>query len=176
MLYFNPTDRPYHIGDTLYYDLYADIDEDDAIMGFGFDLSFDGGATFISTPGDSGSSLTFDNFTGNSDYFYYEPLFDDGDTISGWRTLFEPDVYGTGIRLGTFEFTAFALGTETFMLDADDLGPFGTEGLVQGKIGGEGIMPNRPSASAHYVPEPYTWLLLLILLPGLIRKKGGKAR
>ncbi len=169
-LYFDPVDQSYNTGDILYYDLYADIDTDDAIMGFGFDLSFDGGATFISGPGDSGSYLTFDNFTGNTAYFYYEPLFDDGDTISGWRALFDPDISGIGILLGTFEFTAHALGLENITLDADDLGPFGIEGLVQGKINGEGFMPNIPIATASPVPipEPGTIFLLGFGFIGLI--------
>lgn len=72
LLYFDPIDQLYNIGDTLTYELYADIDAADAIMGFGFDLSFDGGTTFITSPGDSGSYLTFDGFTGNSSLFYYD--------------------------------------------------------------------------------------------------------
>jgi hypothetical protein len=44
-LYFDPLNQLYDLGDTLTLDLYADIDEADAIFGFGFDLSFDDGTT-----------------------------------------------------------------------------------------------------------------------------------
>lgn len=177
ILWFDPAQQLYDVGDTLSIDLYADIDANDAIMGFGFDLSFDGGITFITSPGDSGSYLTFDGFTGNSSLFYYEPFFDDGDTISGWRAFLDPDVYGAGILLGSFGFTANDLGIETITLGADSLGPFGTEGLVQGAIGGVAFMPNIPSAQASPVPEPATILLLgsgIIGFAGL-KKKIRKA-
>ena len=178
-LYFGPTDQTYNVGDTLAYDLYADIDIEDAIMGFGFDLSFDQGSTYISNPGDSGSYPTFDSFTGNSNLFYYEPFFDDGDTISGWRTFLEPDVSGLGIKLGTFSFTANALGIETITLGADSLGQTGAEGLVRGFSAtnpGGAFMPNIPTAIAAPVPEPGTILLVATGLIGLagFRKKLRK--
>jgi len=53
-------------------------------------------------------------------------------------------VYGTGILLGSFEFTANNLGIETITLGADSLGSFGTEGLVQGAIGGVAFILNLP--------------------------------
>lgn len=174
MLYFNPVGQTYTIiGETLTYDLYANIDAKDAIMGFGFDLSFNGGTSSVSGPGAYGDYLTFDSFTGNSDYFYYNALFDDGDTINGWRAFFDPDISGTGIRLGTFTFTTHATGgIETITLLADDLGPLGTEGLVQGKVGGVAFLPNIATATATSttapVPEPATCLLFLCGLVGAV--------
>jgi len=173
-LYFYQNHQQYDVGDILTYDIYADIDSVDAIMGFGFDLSFDGGTSFISGPGTSGSYLTFDSFTANSNYFYYDPLLDsDGDTLSGWRAWGASDLSGSGIWLGTLQFTAFGLGTETITLGADDLGLYGTEGLVQGALGGVAFMPNTPTATASPVPEPATMMLVATGLAGLagIRRK-----
>lgn len=161
-LWFDPAHQLYDVGDTLTIDLFADIDEDDAIMGFGFDLSFDGGTTFISGPGDTGSYLTFDGFTRNTSLF--PDLFsDDGDTINGWIGFVDPDVFGAGIKLGTFEFTAHALGLETITLGADDIGTkISVEGLVPGFTASHvySILPNNPTATAAPVPEPATLLLV----------------
>ncbi len=172
-LYFDPSDQVFNIGDTIYYNIMADIDEGDAIMGFGFDLSFDNGSTFVAGPGGSGSSLTFDSFTPNG-VFAYDSRFDDGDTISGWVGFSDPDVWGTGITLGTFQFTAYALGTERIFLGADDLGLIGIEGLVPGHTATitDSFMPNNLTAIGSAVPEPSITFLVgsgLISLLGFRR-------
>jgi hypothetical protein len=171
-IYFNPQNQIFNIGDTLNFGLMADIDSADAIMGFGFDLSFDGGNTFISGPGASGSALTFDNFNPNAALgFSYDPFFDsDGDTISGFLGPFDPDVSGNGVNLGTFSFTAFALSHETIQISADDIGSiFSTEGLVPGftSINFESFLPNdaiasvTPVAIASVTPVPLPPMLVL---------------
>ena len=177
-LYFDPLDQLYGLGDTISLDLYADIDEADAILGFGFDLSFDNGTTYVSGPGDSGDYLTFTGFDFNSALFVFS-FWDDGDTISGEVPIFDPYVWGD-ILLGTFNFvapTSNPIGLETIYLGANDLGPFGAEGLVQGAIGGTAFIPNNPTASMSPVPEPGTIFLVSAGLIGLagIRKKFGKS-
>lgn len=177
-LWFEPVDQTYSLGDTIYVDLYADILEVDAVFGFGFDLSFDGGSTFVNI-GDDGSYLTFTDFQVNTAYFQFDelfpPLWDDGDTIAGEVAFGEPDVWGDDILLGTFTFLAPVTGTiglESIYLGplADDYGIFGEEGL----LGFTALMPNNPEATVAPVPEPATFLLFgsgLSALAALRRKK-----
>lgn len=176
-LWFEPVNQSYSSGDTIYVDLYADILELDAIFGFSFDLSFDGGNTFVSSVGDTGSYLTFSGFVANSTYFdtFLPPLWDDGDTIAAEVLLPDPLVWGDDILLGTFSFTSPAvgpLGVETISLypAAGDYGIFGDEGLLGSS---SALMPNNPSATVAPVPEPATMLLFgtgLTALVGLRRK------
>jgi len=177
-LWLDPNTQLYDTGDTLTLNLYADIDEMDAIWGFGFDLSFDNGSSSISGPGESGSYLTFTGFTPNSAYFQYDPFFpplwDDGDTIAGEVPFCNPDVWGENILLGDFSFDApdsGPLGTENIYLGplAGDYGIWGEEGL----FGLSAYMPNNPTATAAPVPvptpEPGTVLLLSLGMLGVIR-------
>ncbi len=180
-VWFSPTSVLYAGGDTFRFALYADIDEEDAIWGFGFDLSFDGGDSYISGPGDSGSYLAFSSFVPNSTYFQYDslfpPLWDDGDTIAGEIPLGNSNVWGTSISIGTFYFdapTSGLIGTETIYLGptAGNYGIFGEEGL----LGTTALMPNNPTASAAPVPEPTTMFLVGSGLIGIFgfRKKWFK--
>ncbi len=171
-LRLEPVNQAYDYGDTINVDLRADIDQSDAIFGFGFDLSFDGGSTFV-LPGEEGEYLTFIDFVAETS-FEAPAFWDDGDTISGEVPWGNSDVWGSNILLGTFSFTAptvGVLGTETIALYPleGDYGLFGEEGL----IGRTALMPNNPTATMNPVPEPAAMFMFgtgLIGLLGVIRK------
>lgn len=179
MLWFDPDMKRYGVGDTLTIDLYADIDEVDAIFGFGFDLSFDGGSSYVAGPGESGPYLTFGGFAANTTVFNdpFPPLWDDGDTIAGAVDPLSDDVWGTSILLGTFSFVApitGPIGAESIYIGpaAGDYGIFGEEGL----LGFSALMPNNPTAEIVAVPEPAALTLLLVAfgLAGLAGLRHGK--
>jgi hypothetical protein len=170
-LYLSPQNQLIDVGQQLKYDLFADIDEADAIMGFGFDLSLDGGNSFVTGPGYTGAFLRFDRFVPDSgNGFYYDSLFDsDNDSINGFLSS-TYDLFGTAQKLGTFEFTLIASGIFSIFIGADDIGMYtSVEGLVPGFSATSylSFLPNNPTATATPIPEPATIVLLAAGLAGL---------
>jgi len=196
MLWFDPTQQLYDAGETLLFELRAEIDYVDAIFGFGFDLSFDNGISYITAPYESGSFLTFKEFMPNttlfedpSDPLFVPPLWEDGDTISGEVRFdsIDPFVYGQDILLGIFSFEApdtAPIGLENIFLGAPDLNPNEFyDGLFRIGLGDPSLplafMPNNPTASAAPVPESATILLLVSGMVGMGvfgRKKFRKSK
>ena len=177
-LWFKPRDQVYSIGDTLRLDLYADIDEADAIFGFGFDLSFDNGTSSIGGPGEKGNYLTFTDFTPNYAYFQYDttapPVWDDGDTIAGEVPFGKPNIWGSGILLGTFSFeiqNSHSISSENIYLTPTE-GDYGTTG-EEGLLGATAFMPNNPETTAHPNSKPGTFTYLSFGLIGfaIFKKK-----
>jgi hypothetical protein len=181
-LWFEPATKLYDYGGTLSFELYANINQSDAIFGFAFDLSFDGGSSYLQLPGEKGMFITFNRFGVNTSLFQdtdlFPALWDDGDTIAGevpWGNL---DVWGDHTFLGTFYFdapTSGPIGIENLYLGpiAGDYGMFGEEGL----LGATAVMPNNPTATAISIPEPATLTLLAAGLASLAawRRRTGKA-
>lgn len=174
-LWVEPVEMYCTIGQGFNLDLMADIDEDDKILGYGFDLSFDNGSTYVSAPGQSGSYITFTGFESNSALFEASPaMWDDGDTISAEVPFGNDDIWGENICLGSLAFMPFGTGTENIYIGpaAGDYCESGEDGL----IGATALMPNNPTATATVSPVPVTgafWLLGsgLVGLIGIRRKQ-----
>ncbi len=173
-LWVEPVEMYYTIGQGFNLDLKADIDENDKIIGYGFDLSFDNGDTYVADPGQSGSFITFTGFESNPVLFEASPAFwDDGDTISAEVPWESGDIWGENVFLGSLTFEAFVAGTETIYIGpaAGDYGELGEDGLIVATA----LMPNNPTATANPVPVPAAlWLLGsgLVGLIGIRRRRG----
>lgn len=157
-------------GDSFSIDVMADIDEGDAIIAFGFDVSVSGSA-----------GLAFDGFACNSPLFDVDPALEalsDDDGIlgaSGGDFLMGPAVSGDDVLLGSLAFTATGAGVSQISLGADDLAMWFTEGLIPVNMDLINFMPMVMGieVTVEPIPEPATLMLLMSSLPLLaaIRRK-----
>lgn len=157
-LSFNPQDTVVLVGDSFNVDIVADIESDEAIVGWGLDLGYDT------------TQLSWDSVTVGP---LWTPLSGDGDGLGG---LFPPPsfpptgVWGSDVLLASLEFSCLDIGISSLDLSVtpDDW----TEGFAIDPNLGSGLVDwNYASGSVSNVPEPATMLLLGFGLAGLAGAK-----
>ena len=147
LVVLDPTDTVIGLGDTAYINVYAHIQENDAVAGWGIDLD-------VVNPAIAGVAL--DTIGGA----WFPGVGADGDGLVGFA--YPDPVWGPGTLLATVEVTGLAVGDTAICPGAtagDD-----TEGFVQ--KGGEFVATTFLCGSITVTPEPTT--LSLLALAGLV--------
>jgi hypothetical protein len=151
---FNPVHSWTTVGGTVAVDIVADIPEDEAILGWGLDLTIDDPSIASWTLNSIGPM--FDAIVGNPD----------GDLLGG--LVPQPgNVWGTGVVLATIDFLGLNLGTTDLFLGDDSPGD-PTEGFALDPTGF--AMVNYVPGTLEVIPEPAA-LVLLAVAGLLIRRR-----
>lgn len=133
------------------------------LTGFGVELSIIGSAFTVT---DSTLALGFNDFTGG--------------TFSGNRFV-KGNTFGAGLTspatLGTFEVTAVAGGTSTFLVtDPTGLNDFAFSGINEGLDTGVFASFTSPAGGVTAVPEPSSVLFFMLLGTTLAGLRWSRAR
>ena len=150
---FCPVNSWTTVGGTVAVDIVADIPEDDAILGWGLDLTIDDPSIASWTLNSIGPM--FDAIVGNPD----------GDLLGG--LVPQPgNVWGTGVVLATIDFLGLNLGMTDLFLGDTPSDP--TEGFALDPTGF--AMVNYMPGTLEVIPEPAA-LVLLAVAGLLIRRR-----